>query len=190
MMTALRHDGPVVFLESKLLSSPWLQFLGSGGRTTVQYDVPGAGAEGPVPDTWEPLPFGRAATRRPGSDLLIASLGVGVHRSLRAAELLQEDGISTAVLDLRTVRPLDAGALCEAVRATGRLLVVDEDYEAFGLSGELAATALEAGLEFSFARVCTRDTIPYARPLEDRTLPNAERIRDAAHRLLDQRSST
>jgi pyruvate dehydrogenase E1 component beta subunit len=185
MLAALRHDGPVVFLEPKLLSRSWLQFLGSGGRTTVRYDVPDAGAEGPVPETWEPLPIGHAATRRAGSDLVIASVGVGVHRALRAAGLLDhEDGISAAVLDLRTVRPLDAQALCDAIRSTRRLLVVDEDYEAFGLSGELAATGLEAGLDFDFARVCTRETIPYARHLEDRTLPNVERIRDAARRLL------
>lgn len=184
MLAALRHDGPVVFLEPKLLSRSWLQFLGSGGRTTVEYDVPAAGAQGPVPDTWEPLPFGRAVLRRRGTDLTIASVGVGVHRSLRAAELLEADGVSADILDLRTVRPLDTAAVCDRVRATRRLLVVDEDYEAFGLSGELAAVTLEANLDFDFARVCTRKTIPYARHLEDKTLPNVERIREAALRLV------
>jgi len=184
MCTALRHDGPVVFLEPKLLSRSWLQFLGSGGRTTVTYDVPAAGAEGPVPDSWEPLEFGRAAVRRDGADLTIAGVGVGVHRALEAAERLARDDVAATVIDLRTVRPLDRSTLCESVRATGRLLVVDEDYEAFGLSGEIAAVALEEGLDFDFARVCTRDSIPYARHLEDRALPNVQRIGDVARRLV------
>jgi pyruvate dehydrogenase E1 component beta subunit len=189
MLAALHHDGPVVFLEPKLLSRSWLQFLGSGGRTTVEFDVPAAGAEGPVPDAWEPLPFGRALTRREGADLVIASVGVGVHRALRTAEMLEDDDVSAAVLDLRTLRPLDSAAVCDAVRSTRRLLVVDEDYEAFGLSGELAAVALEAGLDFGFARVCTRDTIPYARHLEDQALPNVGRIREAALRLVRRGSA-
>src|SRR5512135_3342695 len=61
MTSALRHDGPVVFMEPKLLSESWLEFLGSGGRTTVHYDVPPAGAKGQVPGRWEALPIGKAA---------------------------------------------------------------------------------------------------------------------------------
>ena len=69
------------------------------------------------------------------------------------------------------------------MRKTGRLLVVDEDYREFGLSGELAARTLEAGLAPRFARVCVDDTLPYARALEDAALPNAARIRAAALKL-------
>lgn len=61
--------------------------------------------------------------------------------------------------------------------------MVDEDYEGFGLSGELAAVALESGLSPRFERVCTRGTIPYARHLEDEALPNVARIVRAAQRL-------
>lgn len=190
MTTALRHGGPVIFLEHKLLSRSWLEFLGSGGRETVEYDVPADGAKGPVPDAWEPISFGEAVTRREGTDLTIVSVGVGVHRSLNAAELLEQDGISAGVIDLRTVRPLDTGAIRDAVSRTGRLLVVDEDYEAFGMSGELAAVALEAGIAFRFARVCTRDTIPYARDLEDEALPNSGRIREAAVKLSRKQRGT
>lgn len=184
MSTALQHDGPVVFLEHKLLSRSWLEFLGSGGRETVEYDVPAEGAEGPVPEVWEPLPFGEAAVRREGTDLTIVSVGVGVHRSLSAARELESEGISAGVIDLRTVRPLDAETICQAVERTGRLLVVDEDYESFGMSGEVAAVGLESGLPFRYGRVCTVDTIPYARHLEDEALPNAARIRAAALQLL------
>jgi pyruvate/2-oxoglutarate/acetoin dehydrogenase E1 component len=106
----------------------------------------------------------------------MVSVGVGVHRALRAADRLESEGISAGVLDLRIVSPLDRSSLCEAVSETGRLLVVDEDYEGFGLSGELAAILLEEGVPVKYARVCTQTTIPYARCLEDRALPNVERI--------------
>jgi len=175
MLAALRHDGPVVFMEPKLLSGPWLEFLGSGGRKTVRYDVPAAGAEGPVPAKWTALPIGKAALRRPGRDVSLISVGVGVHRALEAAEKLENEGISAGVLDLRTVTPLDRAALREAA-ATGRVLVVDEDYEAFGLSGEISAVLAEEGLTVRFGRVAVRSTIPYARPLEEDALPNAGRI--------------
>jgi pyruvate dehydrogenase E1 component beta subunit len=97
---------------------------------------------------------------------------------------LQEDGISAGVIDLRTVSPLDSQTVCDAVAGTGRLLVVDEDYQAFGLSGELAAVVLEAGIPVQYARVCTETTIPFARDLADQTLPNTKRIIDAATRLV------
>ena len=116
--------------------------------------------------------------------MTIVSVGVGVHRALEAAQALETDGISAGVLDLRTVSPLDKTAVCEAVAQTGRLLVVDEDYEGFGLSGELAALVLEAGISCTYARVCTQTTIPYARHLEDETLPNRERICDGVRRLM------
>lgn len=182
MASALRHDGPVVFLEHKLLSRSWLDFLGRGGRETVTFDVPPAGVEGEV-DTGAEVPLGQAAVRRRGAGLTIASLAVGVHRALAAAEVLAREGIDCEVVDLRTVRPLDWTTVTESVRRTSRLLVVDEDYREFGLSGELAAAVLEAGLAPRFARVCVEGTIPYARRLEERALPNVERIVAAARTL-------
>ncbi len=176
MLAALQHDGPVIFLEHKLLSETWLEFLGSGARRTVQFDVPAEGARGPVPKNWQPLPIGKSAICRAGNDVTIVSVGVGVHRALEAAQVLETEGISAGVLDLRTVSPLDKIAVCEAVGRTRRLLVVDEDYEGFGLSGEVAAVALEAGISCKYARVCTQTTIPYARHLENQTLPNKQRI--------------
>jgi len=185
MLAAIEEPGPVVYLEHKLLSDAWLEFLGRGGRETVHFDVPPAGAHGPVPDRWEPLPLGRAVLRREGEDLTIVGVGVDVHRGLEAAGILEREGISAAVVDLRTVCPLDRQGVCQAVRRTGRMLVVDEDYRSFGLSGELAAVALEGGIAIRFARVCTEETIPYARHLERQALPNVERIVNAAMRLVE-----
>ena len=184
MLAALQHDGPVIFLEHKLLSEKWLEFLSSAGGDAVQFDVPAAGARGVVPQQWEPLPIGKAILRRTGDNVTIVSVGVGVHRALEAAQTLEADGVSAQVLDLQSVSPLDKTAVCEAVTQTGRLLVVDEDYEGFGLSGELSAVVLEAGISCKYARVCTQTTIPYARSAEDQILPNVERIRTAALSLL------
>jgi pyruvate/2-oxoglutarate/acetoin dehydrogenase E1 component len=186
MIAALQHDGPVIYLEHKLLTDDWLDFLGAGGRKTVRYDVPQEGARGPVPRKWQPVPIGRAAIRRKGTDLTMVAVGVGAHRALEAAGILEEQGVSTGVIDLRTVSPLDNETVCDAVSKTGRMLVIDEDYQPFGLSGELAAVVLEAGLSVQYARVCTEDTIPYARHLEDETLPNTDRIVTAALGLMDR----
>ena len=122
MLASLELGSPVVFMEHKLISSVWLDFLGSGGRDTVTYDIPADGTHGPVPDVWEPIPIGKAVLRKKGSDITIASLGVGMHRSLEAAALLEKQGISAGVLDLRSVSPLDKDALCEQVGSTSACL--------------------------------------------------------------------
>jgi pyruvate/2-oxoglutarate/acetoin dehydrogenase E1 component len=184
MLAALEHEGPVIYLEHTLLADYWLEYVGVGGRKTVDFNVPPAGANGPVPRRWQPLPLGQAAVRRGGTDLTIISLGVGVHHALEAALALQEQNISAGVIDLRTVSPLDEATVCEAVAQTGRMLVVDEDYQGFGLSGELAAVALEAGISFKYGRVCTQDTIPYAHRLELQALPNVSRIKETALELV------
>lgn len=184
MLAALLCDEPVIFLEHKLLADYWLEFLGSGGRKTVSYDVPAAGARGPVPRKWQPIPFGKATICRQGADVTLVSIGVSLHRCMEAATLLEQSSISCGVIDLRSVSPLDVETVVQAVAKTGHMLVVDEDYQAFGLSGELAAIILEAGIRARYARVCTQDTIPYARHLEDQVLPNTARIVDAASRLL------
>jgi len=186
MLSAIEHEGPVIYLEHKLLASYWLYYMGSGGRTTVGFDVPLEGVSGPVPDSWTPVPLGKAATRREGEDITLVSVAVGVHRCMEAAAVLEEKGISAGVLDLRTVSPLDREVLCGAISRSGRLLVVDEDYRDFGLSGELAAVVLEAGITVRYGRVCTEGTIPYSRELEDQVLPNTRRIVDAALKLMER----
>ncbi len=180
MLSAIDDPGPVVYLEHKLLSEGWLESMGSGGREHVQFDVPSAGAEGEVDLSSAPVPIGKAVLRRQGDDLTIVSLAVGVHRALEAADYLAERGIECSVIDLRSVCPLDKETVIEAVGRSDRLLVVDEDYREFGLSGELAALVMEAGLHPRFARVCLDGTIPYASHLEKAALPNVDRIIEAA----------
>jgi len=183
MLSSIQDEGPVIYMEHKLLADYWIDGLADGGRTNLDYDIPEAGARGEVPKSWEPIPIGEAKILREGEDLTMVSLGVSVHRCLQAAEQLADAGIHAAVLDLRSVVPLDTDAVCQSVENTGRLLVVDEDYKHFSLSGELAAVVMEAGITAKFARVCVEDTIPFDRRREAQTLPNVARILEAASTL-------
>jgi pyruvate dehydrogenase E1 component beta subunit len=189
MLAAIESEDPVVYFEHKLLTDNWLDYMGGSSRKTVKFDVPAEGAHGPVPKKWDAIPMGKAIERREGKDITIVSVAVGVHRSIEAADMLAKKGINATVIDLRFISPLDKERVCESVAHTGRLLVVDEDYTNFGLSGELAAIVMEAGVPFEFARVCTDDTIPYARDMEDQTLPNKEKIVNSALRLMDRSNS-
>lgn len=184
MLSSIYEDNPVIYFEHKLLADYWLDFVGIGGRTTVSFDVPEQGIEGEVPDKWDPIPLGKLNRMKEGNDITFVSLGVSVHRSIEAAHILEGKGISAEVLDLRCVVPLDIESLKKSVEKTGAVLIVDEDYMRFGLSGEISASLLEEGLSFKYGRVCTENTIPYSRELEDQVLPNTKRIIDEAVKIL------
>ncbi|MCS7051775.1 MAG: alpha-ketoacid dehydrogenase subunit beta, partial [Thermomicrobium sp.] len=133
-ITALRDPNPVVIFGHKLLTG--LPFL------------PFEGQEEDVPEEPYTVEFGKAAVRREGTDLTMVAAGLMVHRCLRAAEVLAADGISAEVIDVRTLVPLDTETLVNSARKTGRVLVVDEDYRSYGMTGEIAfqiqAGALDA----------------------------------------------
>ncbi len=186
MLAAIEHNNPVVFLEHKLLADYWRDYLGSGGRDNLDYNVPEEGEKGQVPEKWSPIQFGNASIKKDGTDLTIVSLGVGVHRSMEAAKLLESKDVSVEVIDLRTVSPLDTSVIINSVSKTGHLLVVDEDYKQFGLSGEIAALALEYSLKFKFGRVCTEQTIPYSHALEKQVIPGTKRIVESGLKLMKE----
>ena len=183
MLSALECEDPVIYLEHKLLSDYWLEYMGGSNRKSVQFDVPDGGNRGPVPAPINSTPLGHAIIRETGSDLTLVSVGIGVHRAIEAAKELTKQNIASDVIDLRSVSPLDKKIVLKSVRKTKRLVVIDEDYQDFGLSGELAAICLEAGLSFTYNRVCTTETIPYARNMEDQVLPNTQRIIETALRM-------
>ena len=137
-----------------------------------------------MPEKWEPIPFGKLKVLREGTDITLVSLAVGVHRCMEVASILEKSGISAEVIDLRTVQPLDEENLIKSVEKTKAILVIDEDYKRFGLSGEISAILLEAGLVFKFGRVCTETVIPFSRKLEEDTLPNTEKITQLAYKVL------
>jgi 2-oxoisovalerate dehydrogenase E1 component len=134
-----------------------------------------------------PLPLGRAALRRRGSDLAIVSYGAYVHLALRVAERLAADRIESAVLDLRSLAPLDRDALEAVTRHCGKLLLVHEDTRTGGIGESLAAQIQEIAFEDLDAPiriVGALDTpVPYSPPLEDAFLPGEERVERAARLL-------
>jgi pyruvate dehydrogenase E1 component beta subunit len=85
------------------------------------------------------------------------------------------------------VSALDTELITASARKTGRVLVVDEDYNGFGLSGEIAAVISDAGIKVDFARVCTEGVVPFDRAREDEVLPNVAGITEAAQRLCEDR---
>jgi pyruvate dehydrogenase E1 component beta subunit len=170
MHTALRDDNFVVFLVHK--GTAGVGWVGPTIKTTL--------SEVPLEDYT--VPFGKAAVTREGTDITIVTLGMGVHQSLMAADTLKAEGISVEVLDLRSLVPLDRDTIIASVKKTGRLLVVDEDYLSFGVSGEILATVVEHDhtmLRSKPVRVCMPDIpIPFSRVLENHVLPLADRIAD------------
>jgi pyruvate dehydrogenase E1 component beta subunit len=175
MIAAIRDDNPVVYMFHKGV-------LGLGWMT------PNPRATGVVPEEPYEVPIGQANVAREGTDLTVVTVGLSVHRALDAAGALQEKGISAEVIDLRSLVPLDREAIVNSVQKTHRLLVVDEDYHSFGMSGEVVTTAIEGAFDYLDAppvRVTTPDIpIPYSRPLEQWALPSVDRIVEASSNLL------
>ncbi len=136
----------------------------------------------------DPLPIGRAALRRSGDDLAIISYGAYVHIALDVAERLAADGIGAAVLDLRTLAPLDKAAVLAVARHCNRVLIVHEDTRTGGIGESLAAIIQEEAFESLDAPVRiigALDTpVPYSPPLEDVFLPGHAEIERAARLLV------
>ena len=143
---------------------------------------------GPLRADGEALPFGRSRLVRSGTDITLIAWSAAVHVCLAAADRLREQGISAAVLDLRSISPLDVAGLVGAVGETGRAVVVHEAPLSGGFGAEVAATLHEelfSSLRAPVARVASWD-LPYPPgALEDGLLPSPERVVAAARRTLD-----
>ena len=141
-----------------------------------------------VPDPLPPIPIGKAALRRTGTDVTVISYGLMLHESLAAADTLAAEGIDCHVLDLRTLAPLDQDAILDAARHTGKIVVVHEDHLTGGLGGEIAALIAAKAFEHldgPIVRVAGPDVpaMGYHPNLESAFMPNADRIADAVRRL-------
>jgi 2-oxoisovalerate dehydrogenase E1 component len=134
-----------------------------------------------------PIPIGTAALRRAGDDVAMITYGAYVHECLRVAETLARDGIEAAVLDLRSLAPLDRAAVLTVAKHCGRVLVVHEDARTGGIGESVAAIIQEEAFEWLDAPVRVLgalDTpVPYAPPLEEFYLVNAGEIERAARLL-------
>ncbi|HWO71628.1 MAG TPA: alpha-ketoacid dehydrogenase subunit beta [Actinomycetota bacterium] len=163
--TAIRDDNPVVVFEDKMM-----------------YQL-----AGPVPEGEYTIPFGVADVKREGSDVTIVATSSMVQVALEAARLLEDDGIDAEVVDPRTTVPLDREALVRSAVKTGRAIVVDEGYERYGVTAELASVIAEGAfyhLDAPVRRIGARDVpIPFSPVLEDATVPTAEMVAAAAREL-------
>jgi pyruvate dehydrogenase E1 component beta subunit len=165
LKSAIRDDNPVVFIEDKL---DW--------RVT-----------GPVPEGEYTLPLGVADVKREGEDVTLVGTSSMVRVCLEAAELLAAEGISAEVVDPRTLVPLDEDALVRSAEKTGRAIVVDEGHRRYGVTAELASVIAERAfyhLDAPVRRLGALDVpVPFSPPLEDETVPTAERVAAAAREL-------
>ena len=166
LKSAIRDNNPVLFFEHKFLYRRLKEELPSEDYT---------------------VPLGKAVVRREGKDLTILSYAAMMLPALDAAQQLSKEGIEAEVIDLRTLLPLDRDAILASVKKTNKLLIVHEDTRTGGIAGEIAAIVCEGAftdLDGPITRVTALDTpVPYAPPLEERFLPNTERVAAAAREL-------
>jgi len=167
MKTAIRDDDPVLFCEN-----------------LVMYNVTGT-----MPDDPDyTVPLGRAAVVREGRDLTLVAHSYTVQRALRVADTMSRDGIEIEVVDLRSLRPLDAETVAESVRKTSRALIAEEGWSTYGVGAELAARIHRLcfdDLDAPVERVGGAEVpMPYSKPLELAALPLESKIEAAARGLL------
>ncbi|MGJ5814218.1 alpha-ketoacid dehydrogenase subunit beta [Paludibaculum fermentans] len=168
MKTAIRDDGPVLFIEHKFFYNK----------------------KGTVPGSEYLIPFGQAKVCRTGKSMTLLAMSLMVWHALEAAAILQREGIDVEVIDPRTIVPLDEAAILESVHKTGRLLVVDEAQSFCGFSAEAAALVAERAfddLDAPVSRLCAMHTPhPFNPVLEAAMLPSVDKIVNAARALMAQ----
>ena len=184
LVSALRDDNPVLFLEHKMLygsASP------GGGKATTDPTIGQLGRV--VPTDPYAIPLGKADIKRAGRDVTVVATAVMVHRALAVASQLAGEGIEVEVIDPRTLVPLDSETILASLRRTHRIVVVTEDTRRAGVGAELMATILEEGfdeLDAPVIRVCAVDTpIPFAPAAQDHAIPNTADILAAIRRVLE-----
>jgi|SRR5665213_741457 len=177
MIQAIRDNNPVVYLFHKgIMGLPWMAYF--------------EGSSNEVPSETYAIPFGEAKIVRKGAELTIVTLSQMVQKAAIAAQSLAESGIDAELIDLRTIVPLDRTTILKSVRKTGRLLVVDEDYLSFGLTGEISALVAEnldsVRMKAPVRRLAVPDVpIPYSRPLEQFVIPQVDSIVAAAKEVMN-----
>ena len=145
------------------------------------------GARGDVSDGIK-IPLGKADVKKQGSDVTIISYSKMVQNSLEAAALLENDGISAEVVDLRTLRPLDVETIIASTKKTHRVVVVEETTKFGGFAGEGVSIVQQEAFDYLDApveRVAGEEVpIPYSMPLEKLAIPDTQRIVSAVKKLI------
>lgn len=186
LKAAIRDPDPVCVMESEVMYGYPMQdratgmwHLGkdkNGNLKPLPYD-----SFGEVPENEEVIvPIGKAIVRRAGTDVTIVAYNKMVIEACYAAMELEKEGISAEVIDLRSIRPLDAATIVESVKKTNRLVVVDEAWPMFGVSAEVAYEVQKYAfdhLDAPIIRVNSADaSMPYAATLVEAFLPNPSKI--------------
>lgn len=171
LKSAIRDPNPVIVLENEIMY----------GQTFQVSDE--------VMDHDFLIPFGKAKIERQGKDITIVSHSRAVGDSLAAAELLEKEGISAEVINLRSIRPLDINTIIQSVKKTHRLITVEGGWPQFGVGSEICAQIMESEgfdyLDHPVERVAAADIpVPYATQLEKATFPDAKVIADTAIRIV------
>jgi pyruvate dehydrogenase E1 component beta subunit len=166
MKTAIRDPNPVIFLENEILY----------GRS---FDVPEL-------DDYT-VPFGKARVWREGDDVTIVSFGIGMTYALEAADKLAEAGIMAEVIDLRTLRPMDTGAILKSVKKTNRLVTVEEGWPQGSVGSYISSVVMQEAFDYLDAPVicCTGKDVPmpYAANLEKHALVTTAEVIDAVKKV-------
>jgi len=166
---AIRDDNPVMFIEHSLLY----------------------GVRGEVPEEDYTIPFGLADVKRPGTDATLVAYSRMVHVALGAAEILAQKGIEVEVVDLRTLRPLDAETVVKSVEKTNRAIVLEEASKTGGFGGEVVSRIQEEAFDFLDGPVewiaGAEAPMPYARSLELAAIPNETTVAQAIRGLVSRR---
>lgn len=165
LKTAIRDDNPVVFIEDKMMFK----------------------MKGLVPAEEYTIPFGVADIKRKGEDITLVATSSMVQVALGAAEKLSQIGISAEVIDPRTTSPLDRQTFIESAKKTSRAIVIDEGYEAYGVTAEIASVIAHGAfyyLDAPVTRMGAMDVpIPFSPALEDITVPTEETVFEMAKSL-------
>jgi pyruvate dehydrogenase E1 component beta subunit len=165
LKTAIRDDNPVVFFEDKMM-----------------YQL-----KGQVPEEDYTIPFGVADIKRLGTDITLVATSSMVQVCLAAAEVLEQAGISAEVIDPRTTFPLDKQTLIDSAKKTSRAIVVDEGYERYGVTAEIASIIADGAfyyLDAPVKRMGAMDVpVPFSPVLEDLTVPTPEKVAEMAKTL-------
>ena len=165
LKTAIRDENPVVFFEDKMM-----------------YKL-----KGPVPQEDYTIPFGAADIKRVGSDITLVATSSMVQVALGAADLLNEIGLGAEVIDPRTTAPLDKQTLVDSAKKTSRAVVIDEGYQSYGVTAEIASVIADGAfyyLDAPVKRLGAMDVpIPFSPVLEDLTVPTAGSVFEMAKTL-------
>ena len=146
--------------------------------------------KGPVPEGEYTISLGVADVKRVGNDITLVATSSMLQVALAAAESLQLTGISAEVIDIRTTVPLDKQTLIDSVKKTSRALVVDEGYEGYGVTAEIASVIADGAfyyLDAPVKRMGAMDVpVPFSPVLEDQTVPTPESVAAMAKRLCNK----